>query len=114
MPTFPTTTTTDGVVVVRPAGRLNMTLTPTLRNELDDLVARGNTRLVVDLAAVERVDSSVIGALIHGLKAARKAGGDLRIVAPSAQVRTLLETAHLTQILPSYMSIGDAFSTRTA
>lgn len=74
------------------------------------LINDGNTRLVVDLAAVQSIDSAVLGALISGLTAAKKAGGDLRIVAPSQQVATVLELTRLTRVLPAYPSVDAAFS----
>ena len=65
-------TTDAGVVVVRPEGRLNMTVAPALREQLHGLVREGKARLVVDLSAVDAIDSSGLGALISGLKAARQ------------------------------------------
>ena len=72
----------SGVVVVRPTGRLNMTAARMLREELHAIVESGGTRVVVDLSGIEFIDSSGLGALLSGLKAARQAGGDLRIAAP--------------------------------
>lgn len=110
MTTYPVSTTAGGVVVVRPEGRLNMPVAPGLRQQLLDLVEEGNARLVVDLAEVESIDSSVLGALLVGLKAAKRAGGDLRIADPSKQVATVLELTHLEQVLPAYPSAEDAFA----
>lgn len=39
--------------VVRHHGRLNLAVAPVIRQQLVDLVAEGNTRIVVDLADVE-------------------------------------------------------------
>jgi len=110
MTTYPVSTTPSGVIVMRPEGRLNMPAAPKLRQQLHDLINDGNTRLVVDLAAVQSIDSAVLGALISGLTAAKKAGGDLRIVAPSQQVATVLELTRLTRVLPAYPSVDAAFS----
>ena len=49
--------------------------------------------------AVESIDSSGLGSLISGLKAARGAGGDLRISAPNAQVVAVLELTNLNRVL---------------
>ncbi len=54
------------------------------------------SRIVVDLSETEFIDSSGLGALIAGLKIARKAGGDLCIAAPTQQVCTVLELTTLT------------------
>lgn len=109
MTVFDTRTTAAGVVVVRPEGRLNMIAAPGLREQLTSLVAAGTSRLVVDLGGVEFVDSSGLGALISGLKAARQSGGDLRIASPTPQVQSVLALTSLDRVLRSYESADGAF-----
>lgn len=111
MPEFPTTTTPSGVVVMRPGGRLNLSVADLLREELVDLIGNGNARLVVDLTDVVTIDSSAVGAIVSGLKKAREAGGDLRIAAPSAPVWAVLKLAGLDRVLPPYPSADTAFNT---
>lgn len=106
---FATRTTGSDVVVVRPEGRLNMVAAPRLREQLRDLVDSGSARLVVDLAATEFIDSSGLGALVSGLKAARQAGGDLRLASPTAQVRSVLSLTSLDRVLRTYDSADAAF-----
>lgn len=101
MADWQTTGTESGVVVVHPVGRLNMVAAPGLRAQLHSLVREGKNRVVVDLSAVEAIDSSGLGALISGLKAARQAGGDLRIATPSEQARAVLELTNLDRVLKS-------------
>lgn len=105
----PTRTTDSGVVVVRPEGRLNMVAAPGLREQLHGLVQGGNTRVVVDLSGVDTIDSSGLGALISGLKAARQAGGDLRLAAPGEQAVAVLELTNLNRVLKSFESADSAF-----
>ena len=105
----PTRSSSTGAVVVLPAGRLNMTAAPALREQLHGLVKSGHVRLVVDLSGVESIDSSGLGALISGLKAARQAGGDLRIAAPAEQVTAVLELTNLNRVLKAYESADRAF-----
>jgi anti-sigma B factor antagonist len=109
MSAYPTRTTATGAVVLRPAGRLNMVAAPGLRKELHALVEQGNARVVVDLSDTEFIDSSGLGALISGLKAARQAGGDLRIAAPTRQVITVLELTNLNRVLRTYDTADGAF-----
>lgn len=106
---WPTRTNDSGAVVLRPEGRLNMVAAPDLREQLHSLVRAGNARLVVDLAAVETIDSSGLGALISGLKAARQAGGDLRISSPSEQATAVLELTNLNRVLQVIESPDSAF-----
>ena len=67
------TTRPDGIAVVVPRGRLNMVSARNLKETLSELVAGGTTRIVVDMGETSFLDSSGLGALIGGLKAARQA-----------------------------------------
>ncbi|MDF3307041.1 STAS domain-containing protein [Rhodococcus sp. T2V] len=109
---FESRTTDEGVAVVRPAGRLNMVAAPRLRELVRDLVDGGTTRVVVDLSATDFIDSSGLGALISGLKAARQAGGDLRIAQPTEQVETVLALTNLNRVLRTHDSVDAAFDGR--
>ncbi|MCH9720502.1 MAG: STAS domain-containing protein [Actinomycetia bacterium] len=109
MAEWPMRQTASGVTVVSPGGRLNMVAAPDLREQLRGLVQSGSARVVVDLSDVESIDSSGLGALISGLKAARNAGGDLRIVAPNAQVTAVLELTNLNRVLNPRESAEKAF-----
>ena len=102
-------TTANGAVVLRPEGRLNMVAAPDLREQLHSLVRAGNTRIVVDLSAVETIDSSGLGALISG----RQGGGDLRISAPSEQALAVLELTNLNRVLKATDSPDSPFDEPT-
>jgi anti-sigma B factor antagonist len=88
----------DDAMLVRPNGRLDAAAAPGFLSRMTGLVAEGKTRLVVDLAQVSFVDSSGLGALVSGLKAARRAEGDLRLVAPGQQIRKLLKLTTLDRV----------------
>ncbi len=98
----------DGVTIVRMEGRLDLLTAADVKRDLADLVADGRRRLIFDLERVSFVDSSGLGALISGLKAARQAGGDLRIARANEQVRTLLKLTTLERVLRSYETIEEA------
>ena len=100
----------DLVTVVRGEGRLNMVSAPLLREAVAEAIAAGRPRIVVDLSAIEFMDSSGLGALVGCLKTARQAGGDLRISAPSEQVVMVLQLSNLDRILTSYPTPEAAFS----
>ena len=94
-------TTASGVVVVSPRGRLDLMTAPLLREQLQAQIQSGHIQLVVDLSAVEVIDSAGLSALIYGLKATRQAGGSLRITRPSKQVRAILKLTNLSRLLES-------------
>ena len=103
------TRTVGTSTVVQPTGRLNMVAAPRLREQLRDLVEKGSHRLVVDLSTTEFIDSSGLGALVSGLKAARQAGGDLRIASPTTQVQSVLALTRLDRVLATHDSADAAF-----
>ncbi len=99
-----------GVAVLHLDGRLNMVSAARLREAVTSTVAKGNTRIAVDLADVDFMDSSGLGALISGLKTARQAGGDLRIAAPSEQVKLVLQLTNMERVLLAHERAETAFS----
>ena len=103
------TTRPDGIAVVVPQGRLNMVSARTLKDTLSELVAGGTTRIVVDMGETSFLDSSGLGALIGGLKAARQAGGDLRVARPTPAVVSVFELTNLDRVLRARDSVETAF-----
>jgi anti-sigma B factor antagonist len=99
----------DGYAVVALAGRLTATGAPLLRKAVTDLVASGDSRIVIDMAALQFVDSSGLGALVGALKSARVAGGDLRIAAVPEAVRTVLHLTNLDRVLRDHPTPESAF-----
>ena len=107
-----TLTTHDDYAVVAVEGRLTATGAPRLRQSVDDAVAAGRARVVIDMGAVEFIDSSGIGALIGGLKSTRLADGDLRIAAVPETVRRVLKLTNLDRALREYPNAEAAFDVR--
>jgi anti-sigma B factor antagonist len=99
-----------GVAVLQLDGRLNMVSAARLREAVTSTVAKGHTRIAVDLAGVDFMDSSGLGALISGLKTTRQAGGDLRIAAPSEQVKLVLQLTNMERVLLAHERAETAFS----
>lgn len=99
-----------GVAVVRLQGRLDLLSAQEVKTRLIDSVADGYARLVIDLGDVPFIDSSGLGAMISGLKAARQAGGDLRIARPGDQPRTVLQLTTLDRVLRPYATVEEALA----
>jgi len=98
----------EDAAVIRPRGRLTMVVTPQLRTLINETVQAGRARIVVDLADCEFVDSSGLGALIAGLKTARRAGGDLRIAGVGPQIATVLRLTNLDRVLRPHDTVAGA------
>ncbi len=100
----------DGTAVIRLSGRFDFLSATKVRQRFVAAVDGGYRRLVVDLAAVEFMDSSGLGALIGGLKSARQAGGDLRLAAAGAQALSVLKLTSLDRVFRAYASVEDALA----
>lgn len=99
-----------GIATLHPAGRVDLLSAGQLRQALLDAVEAGHRRLVVDLGDVPFIDSSGLASLISGLKAARQAGGDLRIARPTEQAQTVFQLTRLDRVLRAYPSIDEALA----
>ena len=98
----------DGIAVLRFTGRLDFTSAPEARDQFAAAIAAGQRKLIIDLSKVGFVDSAGLGSLIGGMRAARQAGGDLRIANPSEQSRMLLSLTSLDQVLTISPTVEEA------
>jgi anti-sigma B factor antagonist len=90
----------DDRAVVYVGGEVDLATCPQLRGVLAQLVDQGVYHLVVDLEQVSFLDSSGVGVLLGVHRRIREHGGSLRLAAPSARVRRVLELIGVTTVLP--------------
>ena len=83
------------VCVIRLPERLTMAHAASHRHAIRDVIDGGHNRLVMDMSAVEFVDSSGLSVLVSALKAARSAEGDIVISGPTLEVQALIELTRL-------------------
>jgi anti-sigma B factor antagonist len=94
--------------VLRVEGRLTMATAAGLRAVVAQAIEAGRPRLVLDMGECSFLDSSGLGAVVGGLKAARQAGGDLRLARLTPQVLTVLELTNLDRVLRPYPTVEAA------
>ncbi len=94
--------TFDNRALIVLEGRLNAVSAPDLKKQLKHLAKRGNVYIVVDMAGVSFLDSSGLAALVSGLKAAREAGGTLKLAGVNEQARQVFEITRLDQVFELY------------
>ena len=87
------------VTVVVPNGDLNAASGPELKRTVEDLLAKGNTQLVLDMKRVAYVDSSVWGELAVAAARVRAVGGQLRVCAMCGELLAILTMIRLSQVL---------------
>jgi anti-sigma B factor antagonist len=69
---------------------------------IDDLVARGRLKLLVDLAGVTHIDSSGVGMMAAMLKSVRARGGDIRLLHVSRKGQRLLSVLRLKTLFEAF------------
>lgn len=88
-----------GRTVIGVVGDLDVAGAPELRRRALELLAGGETDLVLDLTGVDFVDSFGLGVVVGVLKRVRQVGGDLAVVCPEARVRRVFRLVDLDRVL---------------
>jgi anti-sigma B factor antagonist len=94
------------VLAVR--GEVDALTAPQLRTQIDELVTAGEAQLVVDLEAVDFLDSSALGALVGGLNEARAHGGSLSLVCSSPRILQVFQITQLEEVFAIHESLDAA------
>jgi anti-sigma B factor antagonist len=89
----------EGVVILDLAGRL-ITGEPAtaLRDKIAGLLAEGKQQLILNLAAVDFIDSTGLGAMVICYTSAKKAGGSLKLLGLQDKGIELLVLTKLTSV----------------
>ena len=89
---------TAPLTIIKPAGVLDGVKANELCQQVSELLASGNNLVMLDLADVNSIDSSGLGALIIALKMLRTAGGDLYLCSIAEPVRSLLSMTRMDRL----------------
>jgi anti-sigma B factor antagonist len=81
------------VIAVR--GEIHVTTAPEFSRRLNEAIARGKTAVVLDLSAVEFIDSTGLSVLLNGLRRVTRAQGRLALVCANPTVLRLFEITKL-------------------
>ena len=93
-----TTVVSDPPSAVVLDGEIDISTCPAIRRFLLAAISGGHAHLAVDMSGVTFIDASGIGVLVAAASRARQAGGGLSLLAPSPQVRRLLDVFQLDAI----------------
>lgn len=88
----------DSIDIVAISGELVMANSPDARQQLHKLIDNGNGNLILDLSNLNFVDSSGLSVLVSALKATRTKQGQIALLKPMPEVRSLIELTRLHQI----------------
>ncbi|HWE09224.1 MAG TPA: STAS domain-containing protein [Solirubrobacteraceae bacterium] len=98
------------VRVLRVAGDVDFDVAPQFKRRISGLIEAGDRQLVVDLSAVEFIDSTAIGVLVGAIRRMRAAGGSLVVVCDNEDVQAIFEAVGLENVIPLHHSHQDAFA----
>lgn len=93
------------VVIVSLTGSLHAGLgDEILRGVINELLAEGWKKILLNLSKVTSIDSAGIGELVQSLRVSRKFDADLKLLNPHDRVKKSL---HLAQLLPVFHVYDD-------
>jgi len=98
------------VVIVDLSGKLTLGLgDQILRETIDELLAEGWKKLLINLSAVSFIDSAGVGELVAGLRTAQRFGAALTLLS-SERVHSTLYIAKLLPIFETFTNEAEALA----
>lgn len=97
-----------GIAIIRLTGELDAYTSGRFREVMIDTISTGAEHLLINLANVEYIDSSGLGALVGGLKRISERNGRMVIVASRPQVRKVFEITGLEKVFSIYRTEDEA------
>jgi anti-sigma B factor antagonist len=86
----------DGVTILDLSGRITLGEgSVVLRDQIRDLLGKGEKKLLLNLGDVTYIDSSGIGELVSAFTAVRREGGELKLLNLTKKVHDLLQITKL-------------------
>lgn len=98
-----------GIFVLELSGPLQMGVEcKQLELAFDELLQERQTRVVVDLSRVTKLDSGGLGKIINCFSRLKTAGGSLRLTGTTGMIDGVLKLAHADRFLKVYSSVTEA------
>ena len=92
------TSEVDGKTIVAVGGEIDVYTAPKLRDKITELVADGTYHIVVDMEAVEFLDSTGLGVLVGGLKKVRAHDGSLELICNADRLLKIFKITGLAKV----------------
>lgn len=93
-----TTRVVEGKTIISVGGEIDVYTAPRLRDRITELVADGSYRIVIDMEAVEFLDSTGLGVLVGGLKKVRAHDGSLELVCTQDRLLKIFRITGLAKV----------------
>jgi len=102
----------DGTTIVAVGGEIDVYTAPKLRDKITELVAEGIYTIVIDMEAVEFLDSTGLGVLVGGLKKVRAHDGSLELICTQDRLLKIFRITGLAKVFVIHESADGALAAR--
>ncbi len=96
------------IEIIELSGRFDAQTAPTIQEKLARAIATPPAQLVVNLEAVEFIDSTALSTLVQAMKQARQLGGDVCLSGLRQPVRIIFELTRLDKVFDIYATKEEA------
>lgn len=100
----------NGAYVMTMRGSLDALTVPDVRPAVEELIAKGNVKVVVDLSGLTVIDSSGVALIVSLFKRLRAQGGSIRVSGVNGQPREIFHFLRLDQSLPLTTTLEEALA----
>ena len=87
--------------------RLDAAFAPQFRERMHELVLQGRQTIILDLSAIDFIDSSGLGAIVAAFKLLQ-AEGELLLCGASSNVQQLFKLTRMDRVFVLYPNVDDA------
>jgi anti-sigma B factor antagonist len=100
----------EGRTIVSVGGEIDVYTAPKLRDKITELVAAGTFDIVIDMEAVEFLDSTGLGVLVGGLKKVRAHDGSLHLICNQDRLLKIFRITGLAKVFTIHESAEAALA----
>ncbi|HSG28779.1 MAG TPA: STAS domain-containing protein [Candidatus Krumholzibacterium sp.] len=100
----------DDIVVLVLDGLVDSGTSQLMEDRFNDLISRGNVRIVADLEKVDYISSAGWGIFVGEIKGVRRRNGDIKLASMRPDVREVFDLLEFNALLTPYNSRDDALA----
>jgi anti-sigma B factor antagonist len=103
-------TAASGTLVINVSGEIHVSTAPRFSQRLQETIDNGNRRIVLDLGAVEFIDSTGLSVLLSGLRRVTQLQGRMALVCTNPTVLRLFQITSLDETFDIFAERAAAFA----
>jgi len=100
----------DGKTVISVGGEIDVYTAPKLRDEITSIVGKSVYHIIIDMEAVEFLDSTGLGVLVGGLKKVRANDGSLELICNQERLLKIFRITGLSKVFVIHSSPESALA----